>query len=105
MKTVIGSSLVKTAVFGADANWGRIIAAVGRAGYPVNPETVDIYIGTIPMMLQSKPIAFDEDEAAEYLKGDTIQIHIDLHMGDSEATGWGCDLTYEYVRINAAYRT
>lgn len=105
VKTVIGSSLVKTAIFGADANWGRIIAAVGRAGQPIKPNTIDIYIGEIPMMMQSRPIPFDEDEAAEYLKEDTIRIGIDLHMGESEATGWGCDLTYEYVRINAAYRT
>lgn len=105
VKTVIGSSLVKTAIFGADANWGRIIAAVGRAGQPVNPDTVDIRIGDIPVMNQSRPVPFDEDRAAEYLKEDTIRIVIDLNMADGQATGWGCDLTYEYVRINAAYRT
>lgn len=104
-KTVIGSSLVKSAVFGADANWGRIIAAVGRAGQPVNPETVDIRLGTIVTLEQSRPVAFDEDEALEYLKGDTVVIAVDLHMGDGEAVAWGCDLTYDYVRINAAYRT
>ncbi|WP_020619552.1 bifunctional ornithine acetyltransferase/N-acetylglutamate synthase [Paenibacillus daejeonensis] len=105
VKTVIGSSLVKSAVFGADANWGRIIAAVGRAGEPVNPETVDIRIGDIVTLEQSRPLLFDEDAALEYLKGDTIVIHIDLHHGSGEAVGWGCDLTYDYVRINAAYRT
>lgn len=104
-KTVIGSSLVKTAMFGADANWGRIIAAVGRSGQPVNPDTVDIRIGDIPVMIQSRPVPFDEERAAEYLKGDTVEIAIDLHMGNGQATAWGCDLTYEYVRINAAYRT
>ncbi|WP_219834381.1 bifunctional ornithine acetyltransferase/N-acetylglutamate synthase [Paenibacillus sp. R14(2021)] len=104
-KTVIGSSLVKSAVFGADANWGRIIAAVGRAGQPVNPETVDIALGSIVTLTQSRPVAFDEEAALEYLKGDTVIIHVDLHMGDGEATAWGCDLTYDYVRINAAYRT
>ena len=105
VKTVIGSSLVKTAIFGADANWGRIIAAVGRAGYPLNIDTVDIRIGDIVMMVQSRPVPFDEEKAAEYLKTDTITIDIDLHDGDGQAVGWGCDLTYEYVRINAAYRT
>jgi len=105
VKTVIGSSLVKSAIFGADANWGRIIAAVGRSGEQVNPDTVDIRIGDIQMMEASKPIDFDEDRAAVYLRGEHVQIGIDLHMGDAEATGWGCDLTYEYVRINAAYRT
>ncbi|MCQ6563583.1 bifunctional ornithine acetyltransferase/N-acetylglutamate synthase [Paenibacillus mendelii] len=104
-KTVIGSSLVKSAVFGADANWGRIIAAVGRAGQPVNPETVDIRLGDIVTLEQSRPVGFDEDAALEYLKGDTVVIHVDLHGGDGTATAWGCDLTYDYVRINAAYRT
>ncbi|CAH0117990.1 Arginine biosynthesis bifunctional protein ArgJ [Paenibacillus sp. CECT 9249] len=104
-KTVIGSSLVKSAVFGADANWGRIIAAVGRSGVPVDPETVDIRIGDIVMLEQSRPIPFDEEAALEYLKGQTVVIHVDLHMGQGEATAWGCDLTYDYVRINAAYRT
>jgi glutamate N-acetyltransferase/amino-acid N-acetyltransferase len=104
-KTVIGSSLVKSAVFGADANWGRIIAAVGRAGQQVNPATVDIRIGDIVTLEQSRPVAFDEDKALEYLKGDTVVIGVDLHMADGAATAWGCDLTYDYVRINAAYRT
>jgi glutamate N-acetyltransferase/amino-acid N-acetyltransferase len=104
-KTVIGSSLVKSAIFGTDANWGRIIAAVGRAGVPVNPDTIDIRLGHISVLEQSQPILFDEETALEYLKGDTVHIHIDLHMGVGQATGWGCDLTYDYVRINAAYRT
>ncbi|MCD1260817.1 bifunctional glutamate N-acetyltransferase/amino-acid acetyltransferase ArgJ [Paenibacillus athensensis] len=104
-KTVIGSSLVKSACFGADANWGRIIAAVGRAGQPVNTETVDIRLGDIMVLEQSRPVKFDEERAAEYLKGDFVQIQVDLHMADGKATGWGCDLTYDYVRINAAYRT
>jgi glutamate N-acetyltransferase/amino-acid N-acetyltransferase len=105
VKTVIGSSLVKSAIFGADANWGRIIAAVGRSGEQVNPDTVDIRVGDISMMEQSRPIEFDEDRAAVYLRGENVQIGIALNMGEGTATGWGCDLTYEYVRINAAYRT
>jgi len=104
-KTVIGSSLVKSAVFGADANWGRIIAAVGRAGEPVNPETVDIRLGDITVLTQSRPVPFDEDIALEYLKGNTVTIHVALNNGEGVATAWGCDLTYDYVRINAAYRT
>ncbi|RCX19054.1 glutamate N-acetyltransferase [Fontibacillus phaseoli] len=104
-KTVIGSSLVKSAVFGADANWGRIIAAVGRAGEPVNPETVDISLGDIVVLTGSRPIPFDEEEALVYLQGDTVAIHVALHNGKGSATAWGCDLTYDYVRINAAYRT
>jgi glutamate N-acetyltransferase / amino-acid N-acetyltransferase len=104
-KTIIGSSLVKSAVYGADANWGRIIAAVGRAGQPVNVNTVDIRLGDILTLEQSTPVAFDEDLALEYLKGDTVVIHVNLNMGSGSAIAWGCDLTYDYVRINAAYRT
>mgnify|MGYP001279756691 FL=1 len=104
-KTVIGSSLVKSAVFGADANWGRIIAAVGRAGRPINPATIDISIGPIRVLERSTPVPFDEDEALAYLKGDTIRFDINLNMGEGRAVAWGCDLTYDYVRINAAYRT
>jgi glutamate N-acetyltransferase/amino-acid N-acetyltransferase len=105
VKTIIGSSLVKSAIFGADANWGRIIAAVGRAGEPVNPDTVDIRLGDIDVLRQSAPVRFDEDRAAAYLKGDLVRIEVDLHYGAGTAVGWGCDLTYDYVRINAAYRT
>ncbi|WP_028559294.1 bifunctional ornithine acetyltransferase/N-acetylglutamate synthase [Paenibacillus pinihumi] len=104
-KTIIGSSLVKSAVFGADANWGRIIAAAGRAGEPLNPDTVDISLGDIETLRQSKPVVFDEEAALEYLKGDTVVIRVHLHLGEGRAIGWGCDLTYDYVRINAAYRT
>ncbi|PZE19274.1 bifunctional glutamate N-acetyltransferase/amino-acid acetyltransferase ArgJ [Paenibacillus xerothermodurans] len=104
-KTVIGSSLVKSACFGADANWGRIIAAVGRAGQPVNTETVHIQLGDIVVLEQSRPVKFDEDRALAYLKGELVQILVNLNMGNESATAWGCDLTYDYVRINAAYRT
>ncbi len=105
VKTVIGSSLVKSAAFGADANWGRIIAAIGRSGQEVNTETVDIRLGAFVVLEQSRPITFDEVLALDYLQGESIQYHINLNMGEHQATGWGCDLTYEYVRINAAYRT
>ncbi|WP_217597688.1 bifunctional glutamate N-acetyltransferase/amino-acid acetyltransferase ArgJ [Cohnella sp. GbtcB17] len=104
-KTIIGSSLVKSAAFGADANWGRIIAAAGRAGVPLNVNTVDVRLGDILVLEQSRPIVFDEDAALVYLKGDTVAIRVDLHMGSGKALAWGCDLTYDYVRINAAYRT
>ncbi len=103
---MVGSSLVKSAIFGADANWGRIIAAVGRAGVPVSPERVNISLGDIVVLLHSKPVAFDEEKALAYLqKSETVLITVDLHDGTGKATAWGCDLTYDYVRINAAYRT
>lgn len=104
-KTIVGSSLVKSACFGADANWGRIIAATGRSGQAVNVDTVDIRLGDFSVLEQSRPVKFDEEQAAEYLKGELVIIHVNLHMGVEQATAWGCDLTYEYVRINAAYRT
>ena len=105
-KTVVGSSLVKSAIYGADANWGRIIAAVGRAGVPVSPEKVDITLGGIEVLRQSRPVSFDEEKALHYLqKTDTVLITVTLSDGDGKATAWGCDLTYDYVRINAAYRT
>ncbi|PLT48449.1 Glutamate N-acetyltransferase [Paenibacillus pasadenensis] len=104
-KTIVGSSLVKSAVFGTDANWGRIIAAAGRAGEPLDPDTVDIALGPILTLRDSQPVAFDEDAALAYLKGDTVEIIVDLKLGGGQATAWGCDLTYDYVRINAAYRT
>jgi glutamate N-acetyltransferase/amino-acid N-acetyltransferase len=104
-KTIVGSSLVKSACFGADANWGRIIAATGRSGQAVNVDTVDIRLGDFTVLEQSRPVKFDEEQAAEYLKGELVVIFVNLHMGAEQATAWGCDLTYEYVRINAAYRT
>jgi glutamate N-acetyltransferase / amino-acid N-acetyltransferase len=104
-KTIVGSSLVKSACFGADANWGRIIAATGRAGHPVNVDTVDVRLGDFSVLEQSRPVKFDEERAAEYLKGELVIILVNLHMGAEQAIAWGCDLTYEYVRINAAYRT
>lgn len=104
-KAVIGSNLVKTAVFGADANWGRVICAVGYSGAPVAPDKVDIAIGGIPVVRHSLPVAFDEDQVSEAMKGDPAVIEIDLNQGNEKATAWGCDLTYDYVRINASYRT
>lgn len=105
VKSIIGSNLVKSAVFGADANWGRIIMAIGKAGQPVDVNSVDIRIGDIVVLEQSVPQPFDEEKAAAYLKEEIVQISVNLHVGEGRATGWGCDLTYDYVRINAAYRS
>lgn len=105
-KTIVGSSLVKTAIYGADANWGRIICAIGYSGCEINPETIDISIGPIKTLVNSQPVSFSEEEATDYMKReDTIMIDVDLHLGDGKGKAWGCDLTYEYVRINASYRT
>lgn len=104
-KTIVGSSLVKSAVYGSDANWGRIIAAAGRAGVPMNPNTVDIHLGDIAVLRGSVPVAFDETAAKAYLDGSDVAIRVELHGGPGKATAWGCDLTYDYVKINASYRT
>ena len=104
-KTVVGSSLVKTAIFGADANWGRVIAAMGRSGVVFNPEDVDIYLGDILMLNAGTPVSFSEEEAKIYLENDTISIKAVLREGEEKGLAWGCDLTYDYVKINASYRT
>ncbi|KAA9027538.1 bifunctional ornithine acetyltransferase/N-acetylglutamate synthase [Niallia endozanthoxylica] len=104
-KQIVGSSLVKTAVYGADANWGRIISALGQTKTAVNTENVDISIGSIEMLKGSVPLTFSEEAALEYLQKDFIQIFVDLHNGDSSGKAWGCDLSYDYIKINASYRS
>lgn len=104
-KTIISSNLVKTAIYGADANWGRIICSIGYSGQAINPNTVKVSIGTIPVVDGGLPCVFDEDEAKAYLQNELVQIFVDLRQGEAKATAWGCDLTYDYVKINASYRT
>lgn len=104
-KSVVGSSLVKTMVFGTDANWGRVIAAVGYSGVDINPDTIDMQVGPISLLKSSEPTSFSEEEATAYLENDKVKITVDLNLGDSSGKAWGCDLTYDYVKINASYRT
>ncbi len=104
-KKIVGSNLVKTAIYGTDANWGRIIGAIGHSDAEVDPNHVDVSIGSIQMLKGSQPVAFSEEEAKAYLSKDEIMIEVDLHIGDGTGTAWGCDLTYDYVKINASYRT
>jgi glutamate N-acetyltransferase / amino-acid N-acetyltransferase len=104
-KQIVGSNLVKTAIYGADANWGRIIGAIGQSQPTINPSSVDIAIGPIVMLKNSVPLAFSEEEAKEYLSNSDIQITVDLHQGAGKGKAWGCDLSYDYVKINASYRT
>lgn len=104
-KKIVGSNLVKTAVYGADANWGRIIGAIGHAEATVNPDCVDVSLGPIVMLKASEPQPFSEEEATAYLQNAEIVIDVDLHLGDGTGIAWGCDLTYDYVKINASYRT
>ena len=104
-KSVVGSSLVKTAIFGQDPNWGRILAAIGYAGADISVDNIDIWIEGIPVMQASSPVAFDSEETSDAMAGELLTLTIDLHDGDSEAQAWGCDLSYDYVKINALYRT
>ncbi len=104
-KTIVGSSLVKSAVYGSDANWGRIIAAAGRAGVPINPHNVHIWLGDVAVLHASQPLPFDEAAAKQVLDDTDVAIRVDLNLGAGSATAWGCDLTYDYVKINASYRT
>lgn len=108
-RSIVSSSLVKTAFFGEDANWGRIICAMGYSGVSFKPETVSIAIesaaGRLELMQEGEPVVVNEILGKAVLAEKDIIIHIDMKEGLSAATAWGCDLSYEYVRINGSYRT
>ena len=108
-KAVVGSSLVKAAMFGSDANWGRVLCAMGYSKAPFRPEFVDVHfssaVGEILVCQQGAGVDFDEEAAKSILSQDEVVISVDLHEGEHEATCWGCDLTYDYVKINGDYRT
>ena len=108
-KSVICSSLTKAAMFGADANWGRVLCAIGYSGADVDVNKIDVAFksakGEIPVCVDGAGIPFSEEIAKEILLEDEIEILIDLKSGDFSSTAWGCDLTYEYVKINGDYRT
>jgi glutamate N-acetyltransferase / amino-acid N-acetyltransferase len=104
-KAVISSNLVKAAVYGSDPNWGRIICAVGYSEQPILPNKICVSIGNIDVVKDGAVVSFIEEEASEYLQNEVVQINIDMQNGECGATAWGCDLTYDYVRINASYRT
>jgi glutamate N-acetyltransferase/amino-acid N-acetyltransferase len=104
-RSICGSSLVKTALFGEDANWGRIMTAAGYSGAVFNPKKVDVKLGNLLVAQAGQGVAFSETTAKEILEQRDVQIWLDLHMGEESATAWGCDLTHEYVTINGDYRT
>ncbi len=108
-KGIITSSLVKTAMFGADANWGRILCAMGYTRNDFDPDKVDVSFesprGYIEVCKAGIPLNFNEERAKKILNNQEVEIIVDLHAGDAEVTAWGCDLSYEYVRINGDYRT
>lgn len=108
-KSVVCSSLFKAAMFGEDANWGRVLCAIGYADAEFDINKVDVDLksdkGTVSVCRNGSGIEFSEEKASEVLSSDEIQILVELHEGSEKATAWGCDLTYDYVKINGDYRT
>jgi glutamate N-acetyltransferase / amino-acid N-acetyltransferase len=104
-KSIANSPLVKTALNGADANWGRIISAAGKSGADFNPLKTNIFFDDLPVMLAGYKIVIDEEKASEILNKDNFTISLDLNEGDCSTTWWTCDFSKEYVKINANYRT
>ncbi len=113
-KTIVGSSLVKSAVFGRDPNWGRIAAAAGRAGVSFDQDNLRIQLGDFLLMENGQPLAFDRPAASAYLKqaaagaylkADTVLMQVQIGQGSGSGKAWGCDLSYDYVKINAEYTT
>ena len=108
-KSVVCSSLTKAAVFGCDANWGRILCALGYSGVQFDPDKTDLYFENdekkILIFHNGSAADYSEEEATQMLSGDKVRIVSDMNMGEASATAWGCDLTYDYVKINADYRS
>ncbi len=104
-KTVTSSLLVKSAVYGADPNWGRLIMALGRSGVEMVESKIDLYINGVCIMESGRPVPFARDSVVALMRGDEVTFGVNLNLSDGQATAWGCDLTEEYVVINSAYTT
>ena len=108
-KSVISSNLVKTMIFGSDANCGRILCALGYSGVDFDPEIIDLSVGSegesITLVKDGVVLVFDEDKATKILSREAVTVVCDMKEGEAEATAWGCDLTYDYVKINGDYRS
>ena len=112
-KSIISSSLFKSAVFGGDPNWGRIVSAIGYSGAELNPDIVTIAIADesddVDLVRDGEILAFDDtpylERAEKIMQSKNITVNINLNLGEGKATAWGCDLTYDYVKINAEYTT
>jgi glutamate N-acetyltransferase / amino-acid N-acetyltransferase len=104
-RTIIGSSLVKTAIYGSDPNWGRVLAAAGRSGAALDQDKTELHMGDFCMLLNGTPQPFDKKAAAKYMDCKEVCFDLNLHLGKGEATAWGCDMTEDYVKINAEYTT
>ncbi len=108
-KSIVKSNLSKAAIFGCDANFGRFLCAMGYSGVMFDQYKVEMFIkskaGSVKVFDYGTPVAFDEEKALEVMKEETVIVYVDMHTGDASATAWGCDLTYDYVKINADYRS
>ncbi len=108
-RAIVGSNLSKAAIFGCDANFGRFLCAMGYSGADFDQNDVELFFksanGTLQVFDHGTPLAFDEDKALAIMKADAVTVFVDMHEGEGEATAWGCDLTYDYVKINADYRS
>lgn len=104
-RAVASSSLVKSAIHGADPNWGRVLAAVGRSGAEVDQSKVDLYLDEISLLKAGSPVQFDVEKARHILKREEIPMRVCLNLGGDAAVAWGCDLSADYVTINSAYAT
>ena len=108
-KSVVCSSLTKAAIYGHDANWGRILCALGYSGVQFDPQRVDLYFesaaGRLQIIENGVALDYSEEKATEILSQEAVTAICDMKMGEEMATAWGCDLTYDYVKINADYRS
>jgi glutamate N-acetyltransferase/amino-acid N-acetyltransferase len=104
-RTIASSSLVKAAVHGCDPNWGRVVAAAGRSGAMVDMDKIGLKISGVPVLKAGAPVPFDREKVVKILGGEEVPIYLNLNLGNARATAWGCDLSAEYVKINAEYTT
>ena len=108
-RAIVGSNLSKAAIYGCDANFGRFLCAMGYSGAQFDQNDVELFFeseaGRLQVFDKGTPLEFDEEKAVEIMKAAEVTIYVDMHEGDAEATAWGCDLTYDYVKINADYRS
>ena len=108
-KPLIGASVCMAAIFGHDANFGRFLCALGYSGVQFDPEKIELYFQnaekSILIYRDGSAVEYSEEEATQVLASPEVTVLVDMHMGDAGATAWGCDLSYEYVKINADYRS
>jgi glutamate N-acetyltransferase/amino-acid N-acetyltransferase len=104
-RAISASALVKTAVFGGDPNWGRVLCAAGYSGGELEPEKSTLHLNDICLLRLGAGLPYDRARASELLRQSHVMFTLDIGLGDGEAVAWGCDMSYEYVRINAEYTT